>query len=103
MNKAKGALTDILEAVSNETEVGVSRIMSRFSDAETVDARWMCVKLLREHGYYPARISSLMGITPRYVQYILTDFEDRVAISRIMRNNYERAAKKLRNRSEPTA
>lgn len=89
-------MTKVLEAVSFETDVPVSKIMSRCSDAETVDARWICVKILSDNGYYPAKIADLMGITPRYVQYILTDFEDRIALNRIMRNNYETVAKSLR-------
>jgi len=100
MSKARTVLAEVLEAVSVETDVAVTRIMSRCSDAETVDARWICVKLLGEYGYYPSRIAEMMGITPRYVQYILTDFEDRIMTCRYLRNNYERAAKRLRRKSE---
>lgn len=102
MAKSNVVLTAVLEVVSAEADVSVSKIMSRVSDAETVDARWICVKLLAEQGYYPSRIAELMGITPRYVQYILTDFDVRVSLNRVMRNNYERAAKRLRNQSETT-
>lgn len=103
MSRSKTVLTGVLEAVSAETDVAVSKIMSRCSEAETVDARWICVKLLSDHGYYPMRIAELIGITPRYVQYILTDFEDRMVLNRIMRKNYERVANKLRTNGETTA
>lgn len=97
MSKAKAMLSAVLEVVTYETDVEVSKILSRCSEAEVVDARWVCVKLLSEQGYYPSKIAELMQITPRYVQYILTDFGDRIATCRYTRNNYERARNKLRN------
>ena len=74
--------------------------MGRYGDTETVDARWICVKLMSEQGYYKMRIAELMRITPRYVQYILSDFDDRTDLSAVMRNDYERARKRLRSMSE---
>lgn len=103
MSIGKGIVTDVLGIVSVETDVPVERIMSRCSEVDVVDARWICVKLLNIHGLYTSRIAEAMKITPRYVQYILTDFEDRIGCARIMRNNYERAANKLRRLCEKTA
>lgn len=91
MSKAKKLLANVLDIVASETEVSASKIASKCSEAEVVDARWICVKLLSEQGFYPSKIAELMKISPRYVQYILTDFEDRIAISKIMRINYEKA------------
>lgn len=102
MSKSRIVLTRILEAVSQETDILVADIMSRCSITEVVDARWICVRLLREHGYYSSRIGELMSITPRYVQYILTDFEDRILFNNLMRTNYERARKRLGNTGETT-
>lgn len=100
MSKSKEILTRVLEIISFETDIPAERIMSRRSDMETVDARWICVKLLNRLGYYPSRIAELMRITPRYVQYILSDFEDRLSVSDMMRINYEHCAKRLRSGSE---
>lgn len=97
MTSARVMLSKVLEVVSRECDVPKENIVGRCRDAESVDARWICVKLMSEHGYYPSRVAELMGITPRYVQYIMTDFEDRIALCRYMRNNYERARNKLRN------
>lgn len=102
MSKSKIVLTRILEVVSQETDILVADIMSRCSVTEVVDARWICVKLLREYGYYSARIGELMCVSPRYVQYILTDFEDRTLFNNLMRTNYERAKKRLGSISETT-
>lgn len=92
----------MLNAVSEETDVTAQKIVSKCSEMEVVDARWIAAKLLREEGFYPSRIAELMGVTPRYVQYILTDFGDRVAVSPMMRKNYERARKRLRMLTEGT-
>lgn len=100
MSKSREILTRMLEIVSFETDIPAERIMSRHSDMETVDARWICVKLLKSYGYYPSRIAEMMRITPRYVQYILSDFEDRLSVSDMMRINYEHCAKRLRSGSE---
>lgn len=100
MSRAKRALAMVLNIIMTEAESDASKIMSRCGEAEVVDARWICVKLLNELGYYPSRIAELMGITPRYVQYILCDFEDRIVFNAVMRNNYERGRKRLRNISE---
>lgn len=100
MSRAKIVLTKVLEIVSFEMDVPEFKIISKCSEAEVVDARWICVKLLSQCGYYTSKIAELMRITPRYVQYMLTDFEDRIAMSRYMRNNYERVVNKFRNNHE---
>ncbi|MCM1295846.1 MAG: helix-turn-helix domain-containing protein [Muribaculaceae bacterium] len=100
MSKSREILTRVLEIVAHETDIPAGRIMSRCSDMETVDARWICVKLLKTRGYYPSRIAELMHITPRYVQYILSDFEDRLSVSGMIRINYEHCAKRLRRDNE---
>lgn len=101
MARAKEILSFVLEIVSDETELSADRIMSRCGETEVVDARWICVKILSKYGYYTSKIADLMKITPRYVQYILTDFEDRISLSEIMRINYERTLKRIRSLSEP--
>lgn len=100
MSRAKDALAKVLNVVATEYEVKIEKILEKCSEAEVVDARWICVKLMRNLGFYPSRIGELLRITPRYVQYILTDFDDRLATSAEMRINYEMARKQLRNESE---
>lgn len=102
MSKSRKILNHVLEAVSCETEVSIPDILLRCSKAEVVDARWICVKCLSEYGYYPSRISEMMGLTPRYVQYIITDFENRISLNKLMRTNYERIKSILRISAEIT-
>lgn len=100
MCRAKQDFAKVVKTVCEETEVNEEKLMSRCSELEVVDARHICVKLLHKSGYYPMRIAELMGVTPRYVQYILTDFEDRTACNNRLRINYERALNKLRKEGE---
>lgn len=44
---------EILEIVSQETEISVERILSSDKDTETVDARYLLVHILSEMGFYP--------------------------------------------------
>lgn len=95
-------LAMVLSAVSEQTDVPVEKIMSRNRVLEAVDARHICVRLLIENGVYQSRVAEMMGMTPRNVQYINTDFDTRVMFNRLLRNNYEKAAKLLRKQLEVT-
>ncbi len=99
----KDLVNSVVSAVADITEIPCELILSKCSRTEVVDARWMVVYLLHKSGVYTMRIAERMRITPRYVQYIITDFEDRIAVSRPMRTNYEKIANKLRKVSETTA
>ena len=92
-----------MSVVAEVTEIPCGTILSRCSRAEVVDARWMAVYLLHKSGVYTMAIAEHMGISPRYVQYIITDFADRISVGRQLRTKYEQAANKLRNNLEITA
>ncbi len=102
MSKSRELAKSILDAVEQETEVPCGTILSRCSLAEVVDARWIAVMLFHRLGVYPMRIAELMGITPRYAQYIITDFKDRCACNSTLRKIYEKTAKKLGTKYEIT-
>lgn len=103
MPKAKEIFKLTLNAVSEDMDIPCDVILSKCGRTEVVDARHIAVVLLSRAGLYTMRIANLMKITPRYVQYIITDFEDRLACSRPLRNNYERIANKLRKNLEMAA
>ena len=103
MAKTREIVSAVLTAVSEETEIPYKSILSRCSSADVVDARWLAVILLHKSGIYAVRIADHLNITPRYVQYIITDFGDRAAVNKALRNNYEKIANKLRKELETTA
>ena len=95
MPRIKDHMENILSVVADMTEIPCELIKSRCSRADVVDARWIAVWLMRRAGIYAMNIADHMRITPRYVQYIMTDFEDRIALSKPMRMNYDAVRKRL--------
>lgn len=72
--KVLGAVTELMD-VRGEDVVGKSRV------AEVVDARWMCIYLMREKGYSTKQISLLIHHPIRSVNHALNGFSDRVKYS----------------------
>ena len=103
MSRTKDLVDYVVAAVADITEIPCRTIMSKCSRAEVVDARHIAVMLLHNAGLYSMVIADHMRITPRYVQYIVTDFADRIACNRLLRIKYEQTANKLRNDLEITA
>ena len=102
MSISKKILSDVIEAVSIETDVPIEAIMSKSKENEVVDARHICIILLRKKGLYISRIAELMRMTTRNVLYVISAFDDRLTFNRPMRNNYERAMKRLGSTDETT-
>ena len=67
----------ILDIVANETELTSEQILSCCRTAETVDARYMLVHLLRREGIYISEIARMMHFSRRGIEKMLSQFEDR--------------------------
>lgn len=76
---------ELLEAVSRETEVPADLITGCDKKAETVDARYLLVYLLRRRGLYPSMIAPMVGLKKRAVNHILSDFDVRLSVTPLMR------------------
>ena len=87
----------IVSATVNETGVTFDIVKTKSKVSEVVDARYILVKLLFSAGFYPFEISSMVNITRRSVNHILTNFESRKQYGKMLRNNYEQIRKFLRN------
>lgn len=85
----------IIDIVSAEFEVPREMIISKSRNAEAVDARRVVAMLLYRSGIYVSRIAETLRISPRYVQYIVTDFEDQLQSNRPLRMTYERVQSRL--------
>ena len=103
MSTSRELIKWVIETVADETEIPSERILSRERTTEVVDARHVAVMALVKSGIYTSRITETMNITPRYIQYIVTEFECRLSRNRPLRNKYEIIAKKLRNNLEITS
>ena len=75
---------EILEAVSRETEVPASRILSDSKQMEVVDARSILVRLLYEKGLYPEQIAVLLHKTAACVRHLLSNYEIRKTTNKII-------------------
>lgn len=92
---------EILECVANETELTKEQILSCCRTAETVDARYILVHLLRDNGIYIGEIARMMNFSRRGIEKMLTQFEDRLAQSGpLFEVALKRIANKLRISSE---
>ena len=88
---------EILEIVSHETEISVERILSSDKDTETVDARYLLVHILSEMGFYPVQTSIHLHKTKRTINYIISNFQERLDSGKMMRIYLENIKKQLGN------
>ena len=99
----KEELYRIIQAVADAADLAPCQILCKRRYPETIDARWIAVKLMREEGFYSSRIADFMGMTTRNVNYILFSVETRLSFhDKALSNILERARKELRNRQEIT-
>ena len=99
----KAQFERIIEAVAEASELPPCQILCRRRFPETIDARWVAVKLLREEGLYSSKIADIMGMSARNVNYILFSVETRLSMGdKALGNILERARKELRNGEEIT-
>ena len=75
----------IINIVSKETEVSVDQILSSDKNMETVDARYLLVSLLFESGMYPSQIAAHIHKTKRAVNYMISNFHERIESGKMMR------------------
>ena len=86
---------EVLNAVSEETELDPEIILSPCKQEEVVDALSLLIEVMNEKGLYPAQISKLTGICTRRVTAFLLRFGERVNSRKILRINYENVRKKV--------
>ncbi|AII69202.1 MAG: hypothetical protein GV66_16555 [Phocaeicola dorei] len=74
----------IINIVSKETEVSVDQILSSDKNMETVDARYLLVFFLFESGMYPSQIAAHIHKTKRAVNYMISNFHERMESGKMM-------------------
>jgi hypothetical protein len=86
----------IINAVADAADLRPCQIICRRRYPETIDARWIAVKMLHDEGFYSSRIASIMGMTPRNVNRILYKVEIGLSMGeKHLGNILERARKYL--------
>lgn len=97
MNKSE-IFAKILERVSMETEVPVNLILSQAKAMEVVDARAITAYLLSEYGLYPGQIAVLLRKTPASVRYLLSAFDSRKNVNKMITIYLQNIRKSLENK-----
>lgn len=69
----------IIKAVADAADLTSSQIVSKRRFPDSLDARWIVVKLLRDEGFYSSRIAELMSMTTRNVNHIIYAVEIRLS------------------------
>lgn len=97
MNK-RDYFNAVMSVVEDLTELSKEQILGESKSMEIVDARWLCVKMLKDLGLYAEQIAEMMNMTPRNVCKIVTNFNDRMMFGDAMLRNYlEIARQRLKN------
>lgn len=92
---------ETLKSVAEETELTPEQILSCCRTAETVDARYMLVYLLKREGIYIGEIARMMNFSRRGVEKMLSQFDDRrIQSGHIFEVTFERIANKVRIAAE---
>ena len=98
--KAKYYAT-VMSVVTDLTDLTEDDILNGRRTMEVVDARWLCVRLMKDIGLFPFQIADMMVMSVRTVQYIINNFDDRMKFGDAMLKIYLQMAKKrLENLNE---
>lgn len=104
MAMKKKYFATVMSVVSDLTDLSENDILHGRRTMEVVDARWLCVRLMRDIGMYPCQIAGFMAMNVRTVQYIIINFDDRMKFGDAMLQMYLQLAKdRLRKTSETEA
>lgn len=69
----------IIKAVADAAYLTCSQILSKRRFPDSLDARWIAVKLLKDEGFYSSKIAELMSMTTRNVNHIIYAVEIRLS------------------------
>lgn len=92
---------NVLNIVASMTELTAEQILHGKKTDDVVDARWIVVRMLSEHGYHTFNIAMLMHMTQRNVTYILTAFQDRLdQYDSLFKSTYQKVRVEVGNLKE---
>lgn len=100
----KADFETIINAVADAADLRPCQILCRKRFPETIDARWIAVKMLRDEGFYTSKIARLMNMTTRNVNRIKYAVEVRLSKDdRSLVNILETARKQIGNIRETSS
>lgn len=91
----------IIKAVADAADLSPCQVLCKRRFPETMDARWIAVKLLRDEGFYTSQVARLMSMTTRNVNHIIYSVEIRLSNNdKSLEYLLETSRKHLRNSRE---
>lgn len=103
-NTMRADFERIVKAVADASDLSPCQILCNRRFPETIDARWIAVKLLREEGFYSSQVARLMNMTTRNVNHIIYSVEIRLSHNdKSLEYLLETSRKQLRNSKEISA
>lgn len=91
----------IIKAVADAADLSPCQVLCKRRFPETMDARWIAVKLLKDEGFYTSQVARLMSMTTRNVNHIIYSVEIRLSNNdRSLEYLLETSRKHLRNSRE---
>ena len=91
----------LVSIVAKLSDLSAEDILHGRKTDEVVDARWIIVRMLSEHGYHTSKIAMLLHMTQRNVTYILTVFQDRLdQYDSLFKSTYQKARVEVGNLKE---
>ena len=91
----------IIKAVADAADLIPCQLLCKRRFPETMDARWIAVKLLKDEGFYTSQVARLMSMTTRNVNHIIYSVEIRLSNNdRSLEYLLETSRKHLRNSKE---
>ena len=91
----------IVKAVADAADLSPCQLLCKRRFPETMDARWIAVKLLKDEGFYTSQVARLMSMTTRNVNHIIYSVEIRLSNNdRSLEYLLETSRKHLRNSRE---
>lgn len=88
---------EIINAVSEETEIPVVDILSGSKTTEVVDARAITVILLNECGFYPKQIAELLNKTSACIRHLISTSDARKQNNKMFEINMHNIRNRLEN------
>ena len=93
--KKSEILFEILEKVSDATEIDAATILSKSRKEEHVEARMITIYCCAKKGLRPAQIAELMQQTPHNIYRSLSGAKDRYSFSSSFRHDCDFTCKQL--------
>lgn len=91
----------IIKSVADAADLNPCQLLCKRRFPETMDARWIAVKLLKEEGFYSSQVARLMNMTTRNVNHIIYSVEIRLSKNdKSLEYLLETSRKHLRNSKE---